>query len=136
MIECKLVHMFIHCNLWLVSLLNADSLSVSFLYDWIVTTFPCEKLLFILIENNYLHRIWTYNCYKRTTDIHSIWISNMCFLGISVAWPYRNQLLLDTSCLSNQNTRLEHFQQAQLRWVKLRWNIYKSKISLISSITR
>ena len=88
LIDCKLVHMFIHCNLWLVYLLNADSLSVSLLYDWIVTTFRYEKLMFILIEITTYIKIWNYNSWKRTTNIYLIWNSSNCPEEISVAWPY------------------------------------------------
>jgi len=91
LIECKLVHMFIHCNLWLVSLLNADSLSVSF-FVWLnCDHFLLRETTIYTNRSNYLHRIWNYNCYKRTTDIYSIWISNICSLEISVAWPYPKQ---------------------------------------------
>jgi hypothetical protein len=91
LIESKLVHMFIHCNSWLVSLFHADNLSVNFVYDWIVSPFPCEKLLFILIEITTYFWIWNYNCYKRTVSIYSIWISNMCICHLTLS---------ETNCLS------------------------------------
>ena len=115
MIECKLVHMFIHCNLWLVSLLNAESLSVSFLYDWIVTTFSCEKLLLILIE------VTTYIGFKTITAINRQQIAIRFEFRIYTPWKYllldliQNKPLFDILCLSNRNTCLEHFQQVQLR---------------------
>jgi len=107
--------MFIHCNLWLVYLSNANSLSLSFFYDCIVTYFPYEKLLFILIEITTNIMIWNYNCLKMDVrylfdlKFKQLFLRNICCLTLST----NRTALRYSPAPSNWNPHFKYFQQVQ-----------------------